>query len=70
MRRNGIRANNAIVKRLADQRGITVVDIVDVSREAAEDRSLAADDGLHPRGAQYARWVERLVPVVKDPLDR
>ena len=67
---NGIRANNAIMERLAEQRGITFVDIFDVSREAAEDRSLVADDGLHPSGTQYARWVERLVPVVKDLLDR
>ena len=67
---NGIRANNAIMERLAEQRGITFVDIFDVSREAAEDRSLVADDGLHPSGAQYARWVERLVPVVRDLLDR
>ena len=58
------------MKRLADQRGITLVDIFDVSREAAEDRSFVADDSLHPSDAWYARWVERLVPVVKDLLDR
>ena len=28
------------------------------------DRSLVADDGLHPSGAQYALWVERIAPVV------
>ena len=26
---------------------------------------LAATDGLHPSGAQYALWVERIVPVVE-----
>ena len=31
---------------------------------AATDRSLVANDGLHPSGAQYARWVERILPVV------
>lgn len=67
---NGIRANNAIMKRLADQRGIAFVDIVDISLEAATDRGLVADDGLHPSGAQYARWVERIAPVVKVLLDR
>lgn len=36
-----------------------------ITLEAADDRSLVADDGLHPSGAQYARWVERLVPVVR-----
>ena len=67
---NGIRANNAIMERLAEQRLITFVDILDISRQAAADRSLVADDGLHPSGAQYARWVERLLPIVKDLLDR
>ena len=60
-----IRAVNAAMTRLAEARGLTVVDIHDVSLEAASDRSLVADDGLHPSGAQYARWVERLVPVVR-----
>jgi lysophospholipase L1-like esterase len=53
---------------LAASRGLAVVDIHDVSLEAADDRSLVADDGLHPSGAQYARWVERLVPVVRDAI--
>lgn len=60
-----IEAENALMQGLADQRGIAFVDIFDISREAAADRALVADDGLHPSGAQYARWVERLVPVVE-----
>ena len=61
----GIRANNAVITELATARGIAVVDIYDISLEAATDRSLVASDGLHPSGAQYARWVERIVPVVR-----
>jgi lysophospholipase L1-like esterase len=57
-------AVNATMERLATARGITFVDIVDISLGAALDRSLVADDGLHPSGAQYARWVDRIVPVV------
>jgi acyl-CoA thioesterase I len=64
----GIVANNATMARLAAARGITFVDIFDISLEAASDRSLVATDGLHPSGAQYARWVERLAPVVGDLL--
>ncbi len=63
-----IQASNAIMARLAGERGIAFVDIFDISREASTDRSLVANDGLHPSGAQYARWVERLVPVVTDLL--
>jgi acyl-CoA thioesterase-1 len=61
----GIRARNATMTRLAGDRGIAVVDIYDVSLEAAADRTLVAEDGLHPSGRQYARWVERLAPVVR-----
>jgi lysophospholipase L1-like esterase len=42
-----------------------MVDIHDISLEAADDRSLVADDGLHPSGAQYARWIERIAPAVE-----
>ena len=64
----GIRAVNAAMTWLARERGLAVVDIHDVSLEAASDRSLVAADGLHPSGAQYARWVERLAPVVRVAL--
>ena len=67
---SGIRENNAILARLATERGIETVDIHDLSLRAADDRSLVADDGLHPSGAQYALWVERLMPVVEQLLGR
>ena len=51
-------------RELAAERGIAFVDIHDLSLRAAGDRSLVADDGLHPSGAQYALWVERIAPVV------
>jgi acyl-CoA thioesterase-1 len=36
-----------------------------ISREAIEDAALIAADGLHPSGAQYARWVDAIAPVVE-----
>jgi acyl-CoA thioesterase I len=62
---DGIVANNAVMERLAGERGITFVDIFDISLRAAEDRSLVADDGLHPSGTQYGLWVDRMLPVVE-----
>jgi acyl-CoA thioesterase I len=49
---------------VAEDAGVTVVDIHDISLAAATDRSLVARDGLHPSGTQYSRWVERIGPVV------
>ena len=63
---DAIVAANETISRLAGDRGIAYVDIFEVSLRAAADRSLVADDGLHPSGAQYALWVERILPVVED----
>lgn len=63
-RHDGIVANNEAMARLSAARGIRFVDIFDLSLRAASDRSLVADDGLHPSGAQYALWVERIAPIV------
>lgn len=68
--RAGIVANNAILARLATEREITFVDIFETSRGAATDRSLVADDGLHPSGAQYKLWVDAIAPIVERLLGR
>jgi lysophospholipase L1-like esterase len=60
-----IRDYNAIIAGLATARGIAVVDIYGISLEAAGDRALVASDGLHPSGAQYARWVTLIAPVTE-----
>jgi len=66
----GIQVNNRILRELAAARGIAFVDIHDLSLRAADDRSLIADDGLHPSGAQYALWVDRIAPAVEVLLGR
>ena len=63
-----IRRNNEILRDLSADRAIAFVDIYDLSLRAAADRSLVADDGLHPSGAQYALWVDRIAPVVAELL--
>jgi len=37
--------------------------IFDISGAAGSEPSLVASDGLHPSGAQYARWVDAIAPV-------
>jgi acyl-CoA thioesterase-1 len=63
-----VRRNNEINTELAGARRIVVVDIYDLSLRAATDRSLVADDGLHPSGAQYSLWVERIAPMIEHIL--
>jgi lysophospholipase L1-like esterase len=69
-RHEAIVAGNEVMARQSAERGIRYVDTFDLSLRAADDRSLVADDGLHPSGAQYATWVERIAPVVAELLRR
>jgi lysophospholipase L1-like esterase len=67
---DAIVAANASMARLSAEHGIAWIDTFDVSLRAATDLSLVADDGLHPSGAQYALWVERIAPVVAALIGR
>ena len=62
---DGIVAANVVMARLSAERGFAFVDTFDLSLRAAEDRALVAEDGLHPSGAQYTLWVQRIAPVVE-----
>ena len=64
LQRTAIERVNAILAEETADRGVTLVDIFDISARAAVDRTLVAGDGLHPSGAQYALWVARIAPVV------
>jgi acyl-CoA thioesterase-1 len=63
-------AANAAMARRCRAAGIAYVDTFDLSLRAAVDRALIAHDGLHPSGAQYGLWLERIVPVVAGLLGR
>jgi len=63
-KRAAIVDSNAIMGRLCEERAVAFVDVFDISSRAAADRSLVARDGLHPSGAQYGLWVDRIAPVV------
>lgn len=54
---------NAINREQAAGRGAHWVDVTELSREGG--RSLLVEDGLHPSAAQYALWVDRLLPVAR-----
>ena len=63
-RSSTIRRFNAVLTEETAARAIALADIHDLSLAAARDRSLVAGDGLHPSGAQYALWVDRIAQVV------
>jgi lysophospholipase L1-like esterase len=46
------------------------VDVTPISRQAATDRSLVAEDGLHPSGKMYEAWVRLALPEALAALGR
>jgi lysophospholipase L1-like esterase len=48
--------------------GVHYLDITPLSRQAADDPTLLATDGLHPSGKMYAAWVELLLPIAREIL--
>jgi lysophospholipase L1-like esterase len=65
-----IDAFNAVCKEEAEKAGAAFVDITPGSRKAADDRSLVADDGLHPSAKMYRQWVEQILPVAQKAISQ
>ena len=53
---------NAINRDETEKTLAAYIDITPISREATVDLSLIAEDGLHPSGKMYERWVELIYP--------
>lgn len=60
---------NAVNREEAEKLGIAYVDVTPVSREAANDPSLIAGDGLHPSGRMYAEWAKLTLPIALGILE-
>lgn len=61
---------NAILREACERREVRfVAGIFEISQAALEDRSLVADDGLHPSGKQYSLWVDAIEPVVRELIE-
>lgn len=53
---------NDIVKSVSSNFEVPCYDITAISREAADNISLVAEDGLHPSGKMYGLWVQSILP--------
>ncbi len=60
---------NAVNREEAEKLGVAYVDVTPVSREAANDPSLIAGDGLHPSGRMYAEWAKLTLPIALEILE-
>lgn len=55
---------NDINRQESTNAGVNYIDITTISKLAANDATLIADDGLHPSAKMYQLWVDKLRPVV------
>jgi len=53
---------------IAEAHQVRYIDITPSSREAANDRSLIASDGLHPSAKEYEKWSEKLSVFLKSMI--
>ena len=65
---HAIDAFNAIARDEAQRAFARWVDITGISRTAGAADAMLADDGLHPSAAQYALWVEAILPQAEAAL--
>lgn len=66
----GIDVFNTAAKRLCDSLHIPFLNITPISRTDSTQANLVAEDGLHPSGLQYQRWVnEVILEAVKNQLN-
>ncbi len=65
---NEINQYNAVNRAETEKAGAHYIDITPISREAVNDPSLIAGDGLHPSGKMYAEWARLALPVVLEIL--
>ncbi|MBY0425219.1 MAG: SGNH/GDSL hydrolase family protein [Cytophagales bacterium] len=61
----GLQEFNQVIKQLAEEKQLPVVDIFMLSLRVRNDISLVAADGLHPSGKAYTDWAENIVLAIQ-----
>lgn len=61
---------NRVFEEVASEFGVDFYNITPISREAANQPELIAEDQLHPSGKMYELWVEHFYPEVKQKVSR
>ncbi len=59
---------NDFAKSTSKSKGVTFLNITDITRKGLNEPELVANDGLHPSALAYEKFVERLYPLVRSRL--
>lgn len=65
-----IDAYNNFAKTYCFNKGITFINITDITREGLDNPELVASDNLHPSEIAYTRFVERILPVALERIQQ
>lgn len=60
---------NNINAAIAKQNKVTYINITASTRDAMNDSSLIAEDGLHPSGREYTKWAEEIAAHIERMLN-
>ena len=60
---------NLVNREESEKAGVHYVDVIPSSREASNDISLIASDGLHPSGKMYSEWARLAYPEALKALE-
>ncbi len=60
----GLSDFNNIIKDEAKKRNLIVIDIFEISKKMKNDKTLVANDGLHPSAKEYAIWEQIILPEI------
>jgi lysophospholipase L1-like esterase len=63
------RFNQAVSDEAASS-GVTFLNISDIASRAGDEPPLLSPDGLHPSGAMYSEWVDRIAPTALAVISR
>ncbi len=62
--RKEIKNYNRIARKISKKFKVAFINITPISVKAKRDKSLLAEDNLHPSAKMYAQWVKKIKPVV------
>ena len=61
---------NSIKEEETKNAGAIFISITDISKNTAVDKTLLAEDELHPSAKMYSLWVEKIIPVAKSIIEK
>lgn len=65
---NQIDQYNLFAKNHSESRGVTFVNITDITRQGLVNPDLVAYDNLHPSELAYTKFIERILPIAMEKL--